>query len=286
MANQSFSQRHGFAPPPKSLAENEMPGWVREGFANSLREFIDRTRAGVAPDVFNRDLYNSLKPLIWKVLKVQPPGSPVGGPWEVYIPKLIRQCEWWQFYDICEEVYRLIADTYGQSEAESFAQEVNDLFTREGVAWRFTGGRIERAYPPHITKKFEEVRALLRDPQFQGADEQFEKALQHLNRRPDPDTENCVKDAVGAMEATARIISGDHTETLSRILHKEPFRSEIHPALAAAIKKVYAYRGDVGGVAHGQVGPSNVGIEEAELILTVAAATILYLASKFGKYVE
>ena len=46
---------------------------------------------------------------------------------------------------------------------------------------------------------------------------QWRKAQEHLSKRP-PDHENCVKDAVGALEGVARILTGKTGQTLSKIL--------------------------------------------------------------------
>jgi len=160
------------------------------------------------------------------------------------------------------------------------------VVTPEGLAWRSPADALSGRTNPLVAQRVEQVRTLLQEPRFEGADQQFQKALDHLNKRPEPDKENCVKDAVGAVEAVTRILSGDPKLKLSDALGKEPFRSGIHPTLRVAIEKLYAYRGDVGGVAHGQVGPSQVGIEEAEWALTTALAAILYLVKKFGHLKE
>lgn len=285
MTNQSFPERQGFAPPAQPVGYDGLPGYVRSAFSNTLREFIVDRAAVLSPGVFNSSLYECLKPHIWKVM-LTPPGNPQGGPWNYYIPTLIQQCQWWQFYEICEDVYKLIARSYGQPGAEVFAQEANGLFARDGLVWQFKEGRIERMYNPRIAQKVEEARTLLRDPRFKGADEQFTKAVDHLNKRPSPDKENCVKDAVGAVEAMARIVCADHESLLSHLLNKEPLESGIHQDLRDVIRKLYAYRGNAGGVAHGQVGASEVGVEEAEWVLSIAAGTILYLVSKFGRQVK
>src|SRR6266487_2814886 len=44
------------------------------------------------------------------------------------------------------------------------------------------------------------AKGILRDADLAGPNDQFGNALAAFNRRPEPDTENCVKDAVGAAE--------------------------------------------------------------------------------------
>ncbi len=103
-----------------------------------------------------------------------------------------------------------------------------------------------------------------------------------LNQRPEPDEENCVKDAVGALEAVANIVAGTAGVQLNTMLNQEPFRSGIHPTIRQSIEKIYAYRGAAPGVGHGQVGPSVVGVSEAIWVLATTAATIIYFVAKFS----
>jgi hypothetical protein len=102
-----------------------------------------------------------------------------------------------------------------------------------------------------------------------------------LSKRPDPDEENCVKDAIGAVEAVANILAGSTGVQLNRLLDREPFTSGIHPTIRQTIDKIYAYRGAAPGVGHGQVGPSAVSLAEAMWVLAISAATILYFVQKF-----
>jgi hypothetical protein len=97
---------------------------------------------------------------------------------------------------------------------------------------------------------------------------------------PRPDSENCIKDAVGAVEGVGRILSGRGKETLSKII--TPFAKEvgIHPTLASIVDKLYAYRGDEQAVAHGAIRELVATPVDAELVLSLSAALIVYFAKK------
>ena len=227
-------------------------------------------------------IYRRLAPYVWRVLDREPANNPVNCPWAYYIPGVIYRCTWWQFYDICEELYKVIVDTFKNDDPDDFAEGVNALFARENVVWRLKDGLIERQYSEEVSKTLGKTYVLLNDPRFQGVDEQFDRARRQLDKRPDPETGNCVKDAVGAMEGVAQIILGNHSVLLPKSLDTEPFKSQIHPTLRIAIEKVYAYRGDAPGAGHSQVGPSKIAVEDAEWVLMFCATTILYFANKFG----
>jgi hypothetical protein len=278
MAEPIFSERQGLAPRPDPQADDYLPPWVRETVANEIRNFIQNQLSIGFSDL---DLYSLFRPYIWKVLQREPPTSPVGGPWAMYIPRTLAQCSWWQFYDILEQISQRISQRWGEECISSFSEKINAVLARDGIPWRLDQGRVVRTLSPQVVKQIQEARTLLANPRFKGPDAQFTKAVEYLNKRPDPDEENCVKDAVGAMEAVANIIAGAAGVQLNTLLDREPFRSAIHPTIRKAIDKIYAYRGAAPGVGHGQVGPSTVGLAEAIWVLATSAATILYFVSKF-----
>lgn len=190
--------------------------------------------------------------------------------------KLIYECEWWAFLDICEKVIELAPpDLKAQIESD-----IDGMMAKTGMQWQIRDGRVEwRGWTPLFAQRVSKTRSLLRaDPKFQGPAEQFEKAYKHLSTCP-PDAENCIKDAIGAIEGVARIIQGS-SEPLSKLLDPIAKRFGIHPAIKEAISKLYAYRGDEQGIAYGATQPLKVGTEEAELVLHCSVAIIVYLLRK------
>lgn len=265
----TFSQREGFAPQEPLKVQDYLPGWVREAVTNEIRGLVPRL-----------DLYPLLRPHIWKVLGYEPPGNPIGGPFKYYIPHTLKQCVWYQFYDIIEEIATLIKQKLEPKDLQEFSGRINAILAKDGVPWKLEQCKVARNFNPQITEQVKKVSILLNDPKFRGPDEQFAKAVGHLNKRPDPDPENCVKDAVGALEAVANILVGTSNEQLNELLKKEPIRSVVPPTIRLSIDKIYAYRGAAPGAGHGLVGGSVVGVAEATWVLATSATTILYLTTK------
>ncbi len=276
MTDLPFSEKYGYAPDPTPKPDDHFPGWVRYAIANEIKILNDNSPSSSLPYI---DLYSFFRPYIWKVLDTMPPGNPMGGPWAHYIPATLLKCPWWQYYDILEQLTLHIEKRWGGGYTNDFSAKVNTILAREGIQWKLENGKVVRVLNPQIEKQVKEVSILLASPKFKGPDEQFAKALESLNKRPEPDKENCVKDAVGAIEAVANIIADTRRVQLNTLLNREPFRSNVPPTIREAIEKIYAYRGASPGVAHGQVGPSVVSIAEATWVLATSAATMLYLAS-------
>jgi ABC-type cobalt transport system substrate-binding protein len=191
------------------------------------------------------------------------------------IEGIIRHCNWWQFYDICEVMYTAL-----ESDKDEFSAQVNTLFKEERLGFELRDGKVEKVGSGFIDAEIKEARYLLKEPEFKGADEQFEKAIKALNVRPEPDVENCVKDAVGAIESVGRIIINNEKALLSDIIKDMAGKGTIPKPLDQTIQKLYAYRGDQPGVAHGAVGASKVTVDEAEFVLAMSAAMIIYLVKK------
>jgi len=278
MASKRFSDRYGFAPQPNPKPDDYQPGWVREAITNEIRGFVSNKPSASLPNI---DIYALLRPYVWQVLDREPPSNPMGGPWAMYIPRTLQQCAWWQFYDILQQISQLISEQWGEEHTSDFSSKVNAVLAREGIPWKMEDSEVVRALAPPIQEQIRGASTLLTNPRFEGPDEQFKKAINCLNQRPEPDEENCVKDAVGALEAVANIIAGTTEVQLNTLLNQEPFRSGIHQTIRQSIEKIYAYRGAAPGVGHGQVGPSVVGVTEAIWVLAATAATIIYFVSKF-----
>jgi len=160
---------------------------------------------------------------------------------------------------------------------------VTQLFAEERLGFELRNGAIEKVGSGYIDAQIEEARYLLKEPEFKGADKHFEKAIKAVNVRPNPDVENCIKDAVSAIESVGRIIVNDDKAMLSDIIKIMVRKGVIPKLLGETMQKVYAYRGDEPGVAHGLVGDSKVTRDEAECVLAVSAAIIIYLVNKREK---
>jgi hypothetical protein len=278
MANRRFSERNGFAPQPNTKPDDYLPGWVRESITNEIRSLVSNKPQASLPDI---DIYTLFRPYIWQVLGREPPGNPMNGPWAMYIPKTLLQCSWWQFYDMLQQISEYINQQWGEECSVAFSGRLNIVLAREGIPWKIEDNEVIRALAPQVQEQISKASALLTNPKFEGPDEQFNKAILCLNRRPEPDEENCVKDAVGALEAVANIIAGTTGIQLNTLLNRELFRSNVDIIIRQTIEKIYAYRGAAPGVGHALIGHSTVGITEATWVLATSAATILYLVAKF-----
>ena len=199
---------------------------------------------------------------------------------------IIAHSGWDEFYDIVEVFWRWFAEHYEDSLA-AFESSVDKVFRECHLAYTLREGRVERVGAAEGDKIVAAAKGILRDADLAGPNDQFENALAAFNRRPEPDTENCVKDAVGAAEGVARVLLGKPAILLSNAAAELEKNYGLHPTLRQAIQKVYAYRGDAEGAAHGKTGAKlEIRQSDAEFVLNTSAAVIIYMARLFGRAVE
>lgn len=275
MSQVPFSQRHGFAPEPETMPDDHLPEWVRTTVIGAIQDFMAE---GVRAT--SLDIYPAIRPYVSQVLGKMAPVNPMGGPSVYYVPAILRACEWWQFYDIVEKIAKLVLGRLDDQHLDDFARRIDAILAAEGIVWQLQGTVVTRRFEPVTQEAIQKAHALLAAPKYRGPDEQFAKAIGHLNRRPQPDMENCVKDAVGALEAMANIVSGTQGQQLNVLIDREPIRSQLHPTIRQCIEKVYAYRGAAPGVSHGLVGEPTVSVDEAQWVLHMVASTLVLVAGK------
>lgn len=258
-----FSRRHETRRPAEGLIYQSVPDRVRDGLVNVLM----RLGAG-AP--FAVALFRGLD-------RVPRPYVDIGD-----VETLLRKIEWDEFCDAVEVIGHLLRS----ERRDDFSNAVNELFARHYFGYELRDGQIERVGARVHEEAIAGARGILRDPDLSGPDEQYQKAIGFFNRRPEPDCENCVKEAVSAVEGVARVLLGDPKIVLSGATKLLPKRKDVHPTLVKLLDNLYAYRGDAEGVGHARTGDKEVRIEEAEFVLGVSASAIVYLARLYGRGVE
>jgi hypothetical protein len=272
---QRFSDRLGIRRPAGGLIYQDAPEPILHAFLNQLRALDN-----LIPDWHWKSVYRLLEGAIDKWTPDTHYTVSINT-----IAELVGKCEWFEFYDLVEEVVQIL-EPHSDLQA-LFVNDFNHALLRNHVGYELREGRIEKVGARQPEAVIAEVRAILRDPELVGPDQQFQKAIGFFNRRPEPDVENCVKDAVGAVEALARILLNDASILLGKAMKKIGEQKGVHPTLQKLVENLYAYRGDAEGAAHGKTGAkASVTEADAEFVLHTSAACIVYLARLYGKGVE
>jgi hypothetical protein len=274
MYSELFSKRLNLRPTPEGLVYENVPETARIGLYQLFEKY------------FGKEVTITKRPLaiyqeICIGLRIAHKRYQYDYYASVEIENIINICEWWQFYDICEVLWVNLYSDHGRAHLE-YSQDLNVMLKEEHLGYQLREARIEKVSSDFIDAKIQEARYLLKEPEFKGADQLFEKAIRSLNIRPTPDVENSIKDSVSAIESIGRIIIGDEKPLLDNIVKELAEKGVIPKPLDQVIQKLYAYRGNEPAIAHGAPTPSKVTIYEAEFVLALSAASIIYLIGKSG----
>ncbi len=162
-----------------------------------------------------------------------------------------------------------------------FQEEINKLFEKECVGFRFIDDKIVA-----ITDKIEikEIEESLQSD-YGGCKSHIEKAVGFLADREHKDYKNCIKESISAVESICQIIVEDEKATLGAAIKKLKSNGiNIHPALETAFSKLFGYTSDEGGIRHAEgFFVSEVSFEEAKFMLVSCSAFVNYLIAEYGK---
>ena len=183
--------------------------------------------------------------------------------------------------DIPTLARRVNYDTNGIGSPVHIQDEVNELFEKECVGYRFIGEKIVA-----ITDKIEikEIEESLQN-NYECCRVQIKKAVGFLADREQKDYKNCIKESILAVESICKIIVGDDKASLGEAIKQLKSNNiNIHPALETAFLKLFGYTSDEGGIRHAEgLFVSNVSFEEAKFMLVSCSAFVNYLIAEYGK---
>ena len=272
----SFSQRHGYSGRPKEIT-------IREDAPKDLRfAFLEMSR-GIARsyipypekeirDAVARRLHRWLEP-VWHHEEA----------W-TQVEQLVYSSDWYRVYDIIEAVSGYFSDSLPRATAE-FSKRLNEVFVEQGIGWQLVSGEIiSRGDEAFETVIHTAVVELTNHPTTQT---RIQEALSDLSRRPKPDLTGAISHAfaavesiVGSIEYTPEELRDQSNHTLGAYLkrHSDLFLSD---DFKDGLQRLWKYANNEGS-RHGKEGiePSR---EEAEFIVSLAAALVTYLNRKHPK---
>ena len=205
----------------------------------------------------------------------------------------LNQLDWELVYNFCERLHshlasgavyerdgELVTVTKAQSQL-FFAEEIQRLFDEENLAYEFRDGFVQRRGKRHTIDQINKVQSAIGDMRLEAARKHFSKALRHFRDRKKPDHENAVKEAVCAVEASAKELFPDANAATLGDFVKWATASErnlLPKTIGQTFVGLYAFRGSGEGVSHGATDGGAVTAELSEYALGIAASQIIFLA--------
>ena len=181
--------------------------------------------------------------------------------------------KWWEVYDFLEFTVKSSPNEW----SARLKDVTNSFLETENSAYRIVGDEILE-----ITDKTEisEIESAV-DLKFRSISNHLQRSLDLISDKRKPDYRNGVKEAISAVEAACRLLSGDEKATLGVALKRIDDAQPIHPALKEALAKLYGYTSDTGGIRHSLTEQStNPSYSDAKFMLVSASAFINFLWAK------
>ncbi|MHC2017680.1 AbiJ-NTD4 domain-containing protein [Methylobacterium sp. CM6247] len=255
---QSFSQRFGYrAEEPAITVREDTPDAVRYGIV-MLADTLGLNPSNARLEVCG-------------ILLVRPDSS----NWSEYpnvfgeVLSLVESAPWYRVYDIAEGFYgRLVSSDW--TRGQNFQNRLNELFREHGVGWEMRNGRIvargSEAFGQALTTATDALKASGRNT----AASELHEALQDISRRPQADITGAIQHAMAALECVARDVTGQPSKTLGQIVPD----LQLPKPLDTALEKLWGFASEQGRHIREGREPR---FEQAELVVTVAAAVSVYL---------
>lgn len=218
---------------------------------------------------------------------------------EVY--EAIDRMDWFRVYIFCERTYEHLLQASGYyeygDEPESWVEtesisdvrtryenEINLIIAEENLDFQFVDGKFQRSGRAQTQKSIRRMGTVLADPILSNVRKHDNKAREFLDLLPEADAENCIKEAICALEACLETLSGlPASQNFAREIKKVQGDGarQIPVILIESMIRIHAYHGSGQGVAHAALSGSKVSELEAELVLNLVASYVTYLVDLF-----
>ena len=273
----SFSERYGYEPK-KPLQLESMDDDLKMAIHNVLVEF--ESSNGI-------QYYNILYLKIWRDFYVQDAND-----YYRYNYHIIKKgCEekynnlsWNRVYDFLEFYLNNVElkelNTGFDKSKTELIEELNAVFEKYNSAYRFVDNKIIPITNQQEIKAIEEAA----NTGKKAIDYHLKRAIEIFANKEHKDYVNTIKEAISAVEATARLINNSkEPTTLGKALDKLKEKENIDSALCDAFIKIYGYTSnDKTGIRHCRLNGVDCipDFTDAKYMLVACSAFINYLLSK------
>jgi hypothetical protein len=259
--DKKFSVRQGVAPEPKPKLE-EAP----QGLRYFLLKFFEQKYRGY-PGQAAEILENFLRQPGLRG-KFHNPYDP--NAWTKFYG-YIEGFEWWQVYDLIEEIFAAEAS---RDNRLGFVRKVNDVLAEENCCWRMNySGEIVYEGSESFEAAVKTATSILAAVGRNTAKDEMNKAVQNLSKRPHPDLTGAVQHAMVALECVARDVCGATNVTLGDVIKRHP--DKFPRPVGDAVSKLYGFASERGRHITEGGEPDQ---KEVELIVGIAATVATYLS--------
>jgi len=271
-----FSERMGYKKPSETIQLTSMSDDLRTGLWNAIYRvyFIPFLQNGWYDHLYVKN--NRMFDLLWlEFFNYRIDEIPAYTQQCVdNIQQWFFKCEWIKVYDIVEFIIQY-------SESDDFNLIVNYILEKHLSGFRVISGilaPISTEQEIETIETAQNVNNLVKN--------HLDAALKLLSDKENPDYRNSIKESISAVEALAKIISGDPKATLGTALKsiEKAGDIQIHDALKNGFLSLYGWTSDDEGIRHSLMDEPKLSQEDAIYMLVTCSAFINYLFVKSCRF--
>lgn len=270
-----FSDRYGYTRPEDVIQRERISDELRNLIWDTVEELfehdLDHTEQ-MDRNPHARDLFRKL----WRSYFKKPQDT-LSWSREANLRTLrdwFFKASWWQIFNFLEICF--VAATKVWSAGRQFEEAINLTLKSENGAYRMIDGKIIETIDEVA---IESVTAAAKESPTQ-IKHHISTALSLLADRTSDQSRNVIKEAICAVEAAARSVSGKEKATLADALKALRGDAVLHPSLAQAFEKLYGFTNDAEGIRHALLDEPNVDKADAWFFLVVCSAFVSLLQSR------
>ncbi|MGA3343117.1 MAG: hypothetical protein ABSD11_21650 [Methylocella sp.] len=271
----SFSDRHGFTQP-KQIQINDLDIETRNSLWNVCSDFWFTPRSGT---LISDNMYSVARSLYKDFYKVPVNALPSGT--FSFVEAQLGTFQTAPWYHVLNLVEFLHAQFQNEASQQRFRNEINGVLEREKSGYRFIAGRLA-----HITadiEMWELEQAAKHIDRFAPVTAHVMSALDLYSKKPNPDYRNSIKESISAVEAAAKIITGQPTATLDGAIRIIEHKHSMHGAFRKGITQLYGYTSDEGGIRHSLTEATDIDEADALYMLVSRSAFANYLIRRYAE---
>ncbi|QQR34748.1 hypothetical protein JI749_10145 [Devosia oryziradicis] len=257
-SDSTFSHRFGFRAPDAEIT-------VREDAPPAIRDAILMLgySLGFSP--------KGMRDIVCAVMLRRPDSNNWSEePVEREVHGLVDDAPWFRIYDLAERLYQSLQqrDSYGDKPRQ-YEEQLNAAFCEHGIGWKMEKGQILVRGSEAFELATATAPDMMRAAGAPTASNEMHQALIDISRRPEPDVTGAIQHAMAALECVARGYEGT-SGTLGSIISRLP----LPKPMDEAVRKLWGFASEQGRhILEGR----DPAFEEAELVVTTAAAVSVYL---------
>jgi AbiJ N-terminal domain 4 len=187
------------------------------------------------------------------------------------------KAQWWQIYNFLE----FLISGFDQPPFvpdHAFSERISFFLEREKSGYRIVDQLFVPITDPVEVLAVSDAASLV--TKFAGAREHIRASIALFSKKPKADYRNSIKEAISAVEATARIVTGNPKATLGDALKVLSSKIAIHPAMKDGMNKLYGYTSDEGGIRHALLEESNIDEAEAKFMIVTCSAFVNFCVQR------